>query len=604
MVALRDYLKTNQDTEVTPKSIEKKFLKNDEDICQGNDRYKLLLTDTDRDILNQLVDGKKLENVKSNILSNYDFFLKKIETGKLTPKEIDEAIGKLQIVEIMLDRVQDDAQAIFESLNSTGKVLTMADLIRNFVLMKLTADKQQRVYEYYWQPMEKLFFDDGLFKEEEMNNFFRDYLTMKKTSIPNQNRVYEEFKTYYNENVTSDEGVEEFSKDLVKFAKIYTDIVFVRADDEKLKNLYKDIKELKMAVSYPFLMKLHNDFADKKVTEQEFLDIIRLCANYVLRRSICGLSAASLNRTFAALLVEVKDEDYLDSFKAFLISKNFPNDIEFVENFKIKNIYDMRNRLFVLRHLEHHNNKQKIDVSGYTIEHIMPQNENLSESWQNELGENWKEIQEKYLHTIGNLTFTKYNSEMSDRPFKQKLEMMGGFKQSGLRLNMYVIKDEKWNEERIKERAQLLAKDAKEIWDYPKITDEKLAFYKKSKGNNDRDIANFEDYKWNDVNKALFDELEKHILNLSPEVRRELKKKYIAYKLDSNFADVLVQKSQLCIFVNMKFSDLSDPDNICTDNTEKAHYGNGDVKCIFNNNSDINKVMHIIKQSYDFQANE
>ena len=119
-----------------------------------------------------------------------------------------------------------------------------------------------------------------------------------------------------------------------------------------------------------------------------------------------------------------------------------------------------------------YNNKGNVVVENYTIEHIMPQNQNLSAEWKTMLGENWKTVQKTYLHTIGNLTLTAYNSEMSDRPFMEKMNMEGGFKQSALRLNGYLVMQDKWNEEKIKERAKLLTETALKIWLYPEITQE------------------------------------------------------------------------------------------------------------------------------------
>ena len=467
LLALRDYaIKNSDDKTINARRIDNMLLKNEYE--SGDERYKLLLTETDRDILICLVDQKPIsDGTHSKLLDNYNFFANKIASKELKPAEVYESIGKLQIVNITLDRSVDDAQAIFESLNSTGKELSESDLIRNYVLMGLEPAEQTYVYERLWRPMELLFAYET--QASVMDRFFRDYLTMKITRIPKQSRVYEEFKLYH---LNCEFGtIRELCQDLLTYAKYYTDMVFERSNDLILKSLYEDINDLRMEVSYPFLLKVHQDCADGLISEDELEQIIRLCISYVFRRSICDIPTNSLNKTFATLKNEIKPEDYVNSIKAFFIMrddyKEFPDDDKFTMAFVTRDIYNMRSRNFILSHLENYGNKAPIIIENYTIEHIMPQNSNLSLEWQQMLGPDWREVQKTYLHTIGNLTLTAYNSEMSDRPFMVKMDMEGGFKESALRLNAYIVKLTEWNEQKIKERAVLLADKAKQIWAYP-----------------------------------------------------------------------------------------------------------------------------------------
>ena len=195
LLALRDYAINNpEDTTINARRIDNMLLKNEYE--SGDERYKLLLTETDRDILMRLVEEKPIpDDTRSKLLDNYKFFAGKIADKELQPAEVYESIGKLQIVNITLDRSVDDAQAIFESLNSTGKELSESDLIRNYVLMGLEPTEQTYVYEHLWRPMELLFVYET--QDSVMDRFFRDYLTMKITRIPKQDRVYEEFKLYH-----------------------------------------------------------------------------------------------------------------------------------------------------------------------------------------------------------------------------------------------------------------------------------------------------------------------------------------------------------------------------------------------------------------------
>ena len=600
LLALRDYaIKNPEDQTINARRIDNMLLKNEYEV--GDERYKLLLTETDRDILMKLVDEKPIaEDTKSKLLDNYHFFVGKIADRELAPAEIYESIGKLQIVNITLDRTVDDAQAIFESLNSTGKELSESDLIRNYVLMGLEPTEQTYVYEHFWRPMELLFVYET--QGSIMDRFFRDYLTMKLTRIPKQGRVYEEFKLYH---LNCEFGtIRELCQDLLTYSKYYTDIVFKRSSNPMLKSLYEDIIDLRMEVSYPFLLKVHNDFAEHVISQDELMQIIRLCISYVFRRSFCDVPPNSLNKTFATLRNEIRSNDYLNSIKAFFVLqdgyKEFPNDERFTTAFMTRDVYNMRSRNFILRQLENFGNKAPICIENYTIEHIMPQNRNLSPEWQEMLGPNWKDVQKTYLHTIGNLTLTAYNSEMSDHSFLTKIDMEGGFKESALRLNSFVVKQSQWTEETIKERACILADKAKQIWPFPVITDAELAPYRVEEKPAER--YSLATYDTNAFTKMLFEILDRRIQNLSPNVKREFKKLYVAYKLDTNFADIVFQKQRLRISVNMKFSEVIDSKGICRDITGLGRWGNGDVELFMEHTSDVDQVMEIIEQSFRLQA--
>lgn len=416
--------------------------------------------------------------------------------------------------------------------------------------------------------------------------------------------MYEEFKLYH---LNCEFGtIRELCQDLLTYAKYYTDMVFKKSGNAVLKSLYEDINDLRMEVSYPFLLKVHNDYAKGIISEDDLKQIIRLCISYVFRRSICDIPTNSLNKTFATLRNEIRPDDYANSIKAFFVMrddyKEFPNDDKFTAAFVSRDIYNMRSRNFILSHLENYGNKAPIIIENYTIEHIMPQNNSLSPEWQQMLGANWREVQKSYLHTIGNLTLTAYNSEMSDHPFMVKMDMGGGFKESALRLNAYIVKLTEWNEQRIKERASLLADKAKKIWAFPDMTAAELAPYQIVEKPVER--YTIESYETNVFTKTLFNVLNNRILNLSPNVKREFKKRYVAYKLDTNFVDIVFQKERLRISVNLKFADVVDPHGICRDVTGVGKWGNGDVEVYMEHTSDVDNVMEIVEQSYRSQVDD
>lgn len=600
LLALRDYaIKNPSDTTINARRIDNMLLKNEYE--SGDERYKLLLTETDRDILISIVEKKPIaEGTRSRLIENYKFFTNKLADKEIQPAEVYESIGKLQIVNITLDRAVDDAQAIFESLNSTGKELSESDLIRNYVLMGLKPSEQTYVYEHLWRPMEQLFAYET--QGTVMDAFFRHYLTMKLSRIPKQGRVYEEFKLYH---LNCEFGtIRELCQDLLEYAKYYTNIVFKRNPDAGLKKLYEDIIDLRMEVSYPFLLKIHRDCTEGLITLDELKKILKFCISYVLRRAICEIPTNSMNKTFVTLKNYIRPDDYLNSVKAFFVMqdtyKEFPDNDKFEAAFVSRDIYNMRARNYILSRLENFENKAPIIIENYTIEHIMPQNKNLSLEWQADLGAEWQEIQKKYLHTIGNLTLTAYNSEMSDRPFLEKMDMSGGFKESALRLNKYVVLQNEWNKKHIQERANELAKKADSIWPYPFLTDAELSPYQVE----EKPVQKYslETYDVNAFTRILFESLDKRIMNLSPAVKKEYKKLYVAYKLDTNFVDIVFQKQRLRISINMKFSEINDPNGICKDITGLGRWGNGDVELFMEHQDELDRIMEIVKQSFDAQA--
>ena len=456
LIALRDFLSSKNVTT----SITRKFLKNDTE--SENDKYKLALTYNDKDVLIKLIENAPVDDIKnSRILDAYNYFSNQITSSDLTQEQIESAIAKLQIVNIILD-ASDNPQSIFESLNSTGMDLSQSDLIRNYILMGLSNAEQSDLYKNVWLPTEKLFNYDK--QSELMDGFFRDYITMKISRIPKEGNVYEEFKKYHQGLNTSNQ---ELCADIYSYAKCYTNIIFSKANDAELNEIFADIRLLRMEVAYPFLMYVYNDYNNNKITREDFIKILRYTESYVFRRSICEIPTNSLNKTFAVMKNKINTNDYVNSICANYVLldsyKEFPKDDEFSQRFVEKDIYHMRVRQYILAKLERFDNKEKLDLGAFTIEHVMPENENLRYGWKEALGDDWQAIHTQYLHTIGNLTLTAYNSEMSDRPFLEKLNMKGGFADTGLRLNSYIRNQTEWNKDKIIERAKILSDNQKDF---------------------------------------------------------------------------------------------------------------------------------------------
>lgn len=344
------------------------------------------------------------------------------------------------------------------------------------------------------------------------------------------------------------------------------------------------------------------------LSHADLIEVVRLVESYVFRRAIAGIPTNILNKTFAALSRELDKDNYLESLRATLLLKEsyarMPTDEEFRGTFVVKDVYNFRSRNYLLRKLENFEHKEPIDVDSYTIEHVMPQNPDLSPEWQEVLGAEWKTVQERWLHTPGNLTLTGYNPELSDRPFQEKLTIRGGFRDSHLRLNHYLAKLEHWNEDEIQERAELLADLALKIWPTPKLPEETLAKYRKTKAKAGT-VYTLEDHPaLKGPIGPVFEEFRKRVLNLDAGVHEEVRKQYIAYKLATNFVDVVALKSELKLYLNTTLAELNDPHELGRDVSGVGTWGNGDVEVRLSSINQLEDVMLLVRQALDRQSEE
>lgn len=480
LCAIKDYVqKFNLETKlINLAKIKNQFLYNSDEIYE--DRYKLLLNVQDKETYIKLIDNTIFTVNKPviNIIKCYEFFYERIEDFIKQHGQIDEiyaGIFKLSLVSISLDKDSDNPQMIFESMNSTGKDLSQTDLLRNYLLMDLTPEKQTRLYKTYWKPMEELFGED-IYKNDvnKFDYFIRDFLTLKSDTgyICKINNVYENFKRYYLDN-----NCEKFAvlKDLFTYAKYYACIDLLQENDDELKLYWQEFKKLDSHVVYPFLLKLYDDYSRQILIKEDFKKILQVVISYLWRRAICEIPTNSLSKTFATLYQAVDKEDYVNSvIKAFVFKssyKRFSSDYEVREKLQTKDIYHFRLRKYLLEALENYYHKEPIDLNtaNYTIEHIMPQNIEHNLSWQQMLGENWQEVHSLYLHSLGNLTITGYNAEMSNKSFGEKVNGESGFKHSHLKLNESIVQCDVWNKKAIQRRTNILTDIILKIWKYPEF---------------------------------------------------------------------------------------------------------------------------------------
>ena len=567
----------------------------------GDKRYKLILSQTDKESLLAAVDNRSVSGDESiRIADSLEFYRRQIKAYQGDISDICNGLAKLLIVDIALDRQYDNPQLIFESMNSTGRELTQTDLVRNFILMGLEPNLQTQLYEQYWRPMEKGFGQEAY--QNHFNWFMRYYLIFRTGEIPRFDQVYEAFRRY-----TRQEGweTEALVADIRTLADYYCRMALRGEGDPQLAKAFGNIRELKVDVAYPFLLELYSDFTEGTLNKGDFLEALKLVESYVFRRAICNIPTNSLNKTFATFNKALKKDRYLESIKAHFLTvpsyRRFPNDEEFIREIKVRDLYNFRSRSYWLRRLENHDRKEPVPVDEYTIEHIMPQNPDLSQPWRDDLGSDWERIHAEMLHTLGNLTLTGYNSEYSDRPFQEKRDMTGGFGESPLKLNQGLGQVETWNESAISARAERLASLAVKVWGAPALPADILAAYRPEPA-----VAvsyTLDDHEHLSVGpiRQLFELFRNDVLVLDPCVNEEILKLYIAYKAETNFVDVVIQTKRLRLSLNMGYHELHDPRGLAKDVTNLGRWGNGDVEVSLSSVEELPYIMGLVRQAFEKQ---
>ncbi len=596
LTALRDHLNDEDEflEKFSPLKIQNRYLINSDE--KDDKRFKLILSESDKDTLLYLIDKdrRKPNEPSSKIVENFELFEEWISKNTNKLETIFKGLEKLIVVEISLERGNENPQLIFESMNSTGKDLTETDLIRNYILMGLEPEEQKIFYEKYWRAME----EELKQNEKLFNQFVRHYLTIKTRKIPNINKVYVAFKDY---RQGDSKKIEDLLKDLQKYCGYFCQIVFKKEADKDLNKALGFLVDLEMDVIYPLLLELYSDYSDGVLSKADFRRSIALIESYIFRRAVCGLGTNSLNKVFPFVTKRIQKDEYFESLKAhfgYLTEKQrFPNNDEFKEHFITIDFYHFKKTKYFLERLESFNTNESVNTEGLTIEHIMPQT--LTEEWKKDLGENFQKIHDEYLHKIGNLTLTGYNPEYRNKSFQEKQGMEKGFKDSPLKLNQSLRDLESFGEKEIEKRASDLVDWALKIWTYPILEAETLEKYKPKKEKKAYDLSS---YKFGSHSRELFDILSKEIKALDERITESFMKAYIAYKFKTNFVDIVVQTKDLKLYLNMKFHELQDEKNLAKDRTNKKnHNGNGDVEVKLETKEDIPYCLGLIKQALEKQ---
>jgi uncharacterized protein with ParB-like and HNH nuclease domain len=424
-------------------------------------KYKIVPTEMDREIYYSIIDGSSNSNHTHPMNETFSIISERIgeiENISELVKIKNSILTKIAIVDIILGE-NDDPYLIFESLNATGKPLTQADLIRNYLFMTISEEKQLRIYTNIWLPI-----------QEELGNsleaFFRHYLA-RDGKIPNMNRIYSTFRDETTSLMTREDKTVELMNNLRIYSRYYNKLLQPENEpNEQIRLGIEKLKRLQVGTSYPLLLNLYRLYEESDISETDYHECLKLIESFIVRRAVCGIPTNVLNKYFPTIYQSLNPDDIVGSLREKLIretgSRKLPSDAEFQKCLLERELYGNRILRHILREIERHENRESEPLTDLEIEHIMPQT--LTSEWKESLGNEWELIHNKYLHTLGNLTLTGYNAEYSNKPFIEKRDIPGDFRDTGLRISRSLSTLDSWGKAEIEARAEELANLAIEIW--------------------------------------------------------------------------------------------------------------------------------------------
>jgi len=454
LAVLRDGARQADDTELAAE-IEQRFLVNQ--FKHGDDAYKLLLSQSDRIAFQHLIQAKT-PRPEHRLCQCYDFYAKKLNAPHAPDRRalLSATMDRLALVTITLAPT-DNPYLVFESLNFKGHQLTEADLIRNYLFMRIPADQQEAIYQQYWLPMQ-----DAL--GDHLTEYVRHFL-MRSGAFVKQSEVYVTLK-----NRLAQSDPRAALEELATFARYYAKLLAPEQEPSKtLSAALERINRLDVTTVYPFLLNVYHDYARHALSEAAYVEVLATLENYLVRRFVCGLATNQLNKIFPTLYAQTQQQNtasFIPALRQSLQTKGYPSDAQFRAKLREVKLYGRgaleQKARFLLETLEQsYQHREPVDLASLTIEHVMPQT--LTDEWRSHLGAEWQTTHELYLHTLGNLTLTGYNSPLSNSQFADKRQQ---FAKSHVELNQYFKTVEQWRKEDILQRAAVLTEQALQCWPY------------------------------------------------------------------------------------------------------------------------------------------
>ena len=583
------------------------FLCNVVETCPER-RYKLHLTEHDHDTLLALLHDEPLPVDPSPLLvQNFAWFERQLR--RLSPADLQALFRGLELLVIVLIGLVegiDDPQRAFESLNARGRPLTPCDLVRNFMLMDLSPALRDRIYSHYLRPMEKLF---GAHYERQFPVFVRSFLMLRTGDSPAPKLIYDAFKGFAHSPRVQKAGREALARELLTYSGYFCAIACDREADPELRNAFRRLAVLKAHPAYPFLLRLYHEWAHKRLSKADLAAIVRLIESYLVRRSVCGLPASSHVHIFIRMARALRfrrlrhAEDVEAEFLLLSEPSRFPDDAEFGRALIHEPLYNAYCAQHVLECIENQSRKELLPRGTYTIEHVLPQRRDLSREWKRDLGPDYRQVQQTWVHTLGNLSLSAYNSELRDHPFATKQSMSGGYSQSPLFLASDLKDAPVWNEEQIRRRAEGLAPLALADFPFPALPDATLQEIR-ARTRKTWTLADHPNLLEGAPMHALFEELCEQLRRqgLSPTSLRY----YVAFKSRSrqrrtNILDVEALRDRMRCYLNTSIDRLHDRLGLATDVRGKEHRGNGDVLVELHNEAQLHGLIELVRQVLDAQ---
>jgi uncharacterized protein with ParB-like and HNH nuclease domain len=424
--------------------------------CADDMKLKLKPVKSDSDAYNGIMNGSKLKINGSNIIRNHQYFLEAIKqslSSGLSVRDILYGIRKLHIVEVVLDKDNaDNPQEIFESINSTGLDLSVADLIRNYILM--VHEDQEKLYHNHWLLMEELLHSSNL------SDFFKDFVTYKLKTAVKSNEIYAKFKELFK---TRKYDSRTMLDELGSFAKYYAAFLDIESDYSQSTNaLLREFQELKTTTPYPFFFALFDALENGQYKESEIQQVLETLIAYIVRRLIVGLPTNTYRGIFPSLYdrlllrnettIYEKLNGYLNELRT---GSRIPRDEELKRLVVSTDLYSKRSLCKYLFMKIENKGKERVSPENLTIEHVMPQKHGI-EVWRREIGPDYDEVYLTYLNTLGNLTITGYNSQLGTKSFTEKKNDIRTLSKMKT-LNEDILNADRWNKESILRRADKLA---------------------------------------------------------------------------------------------------------------------------------------------------
>ena len=569
LVALRDHICDIgwDGEEPTQEQIDDDFLKNRHQ--KGARKYKLALRRNDEATLRSLLDRVDLDRLSDRsdlVVDAYEFFREQLKTPQVDIAEVYRGIGRLYVVDVKLEQHLDNPQLIFESLNSTGVDLTESDLIRNYLLMGLREAEQTRMYEEYWNEVETLFRDAG----SSPDVFLRDYVAFKReyTTQIRADRIYSEFKNFW--ELETAESLPNRLKDIVRAAGFYSSCL--QPDGIETKSI-RDAMGLvrRLGIAHATLvMRLYECHELKTLSQEDFVRALNLIESFLVRRSVLQLQTRNYWSVFARVTHAIDEQQPFTSFQVALARQTykFPSDQDFVTALQERDLYNLRICWHILSQLENAGYAEPSPTTEYSIEHIMPQWIDGVTEWQQMLGNEWEDVHRTWVDRLGNLTLTAYNSTYSNRPFREKKAVRGGFAQSAVRLNEYVREQSQWTQKEMRERGWMLARRALEIWPDHGADEELVAADKLRELRAKSAERNADSLTMSPPVRSLLQRIRDSVNDLGESVEVVERKSVCYYDGSANFfAEMLPMSSYVRVLIPVDFDEVYDPQGIASDVT-------------------------------------